>query len=306
MAPVVPFVTERIWQDVVRPWGPDIPDSVHLAAWPVVDGSLVDQHLSRQMALVRRVVELGRSARAASQVRNRQPLGRALVGAPGWDSLPDELRRQVAEELNVLRFEELAGELVDRSAKGNFRALGRRFGKDTPKVAAAVAAADADALAASLRAEGRATVPVDGTDVELVAEDVLLTETPREGWAVASESGETVALDLEVTPELRRAGLAREVVRLVQDARKAAGLDVTDRIDLRWDATGEVAEAVREHAAAIAGEVLAVTFEETGTPAAEADTSGPAGERATTRHEDAELGLRFSLTRSAQQGVKVR
>ena len=152
LAPVVPFVTERVWQDVVRPVWPDAPDSVHLAAWPQVDGALVDEALAAQVALVRRVVELGRSARAESKVRNRQPLGRALVGAPGWDALPDELRRQVADELNVRGFGELAGELVDRSAKGNFRALGKRFGKDTPTVAAAIAAADAGELAAALRA----------------------------------------------------------------------------------------------------------------------------------------------------------
>ena len=288
MAPVVPFVTERVWQDVVRASGPDVPESVHLAPWPRPDASLVDPGLGDQMALVRRVVELGRSARAGSKVRNRQPLGRALVGAGGWDALPDELRRQVADELNVHGFEELAGELVDRSAKGNFRALGSRFGKDTPKVAAAVAAHPADALAASLHETGSATVSVDGADVEVSAEEVLLTETPREGWAVATEGGETVALDLAIGPELRRAGLAREVVRLVQDARKTSGLQVTDRVALRWAAEGELAEALREHAALVAGEVLATTFEEA--PAVDGGSV----------HTDPGLGLRFTLTRSEQ------
>jgi len=188
----------------------------------------------------------------------------------------------------VLGFEELAGDLVERSAKGNFRALGRRFGKDTPTVAAAVAAAPADELAAALREHGRAAVVVDGAEVELSADEVLLTETPREGWAVATESGETVALDLTVTPELRRAGLAREVVRLVQEARKAGGLEVTDRIDLRWAADGEVAEALREHAGLVAGEVLATSFAE-----AEPADGAPV-------HRDDDLGLRFTLTRSAQ------
>ncbi|HEX7187082.1 MAG TPA: DUF5915 domain-containing protein, partial [Actinomycetes bacterium] len=288
MAPVVPFVTERIWQDVVRPWGPQVPESVHLAPWPTVDGSLVDEELARQMALVRRVVELGRSARAGSKVRNRQPLGRALVGAAGWAELPDELRRQVADELNVHGFEELAGELVDRSAKGNFRALGKRFGKDTAKVAAAVAAHPADDLAATLRRGGTVTVLVDGSGIEVGADEVLITETPREGWAVATEAGETVALDLTVTPVLRRAGLAREVVRLVQEARKATGLQVTDRVDLRWQAAGEVAEALREHAELVAAEVLATTFVEAALDAGE-------GVR-----EDRELGLRFRVTRTAQ------
>jgi isoleucyl-tRNA synthetase len=286
LAPVVPFVTERVWQDVVRPVWPEAPDSVHLAAWPTADGALVDDSLAAQVALVRRVVELGRSARAESKVRNRQPLGRALVAAPGWDALPDELRRQVADELNVVGFGELAGELVDRSAKGNFRALGKRVGKDTTTVAAAIAAADAGELAAALRAGSTATVVVDGADVEVTAEEVLLTETPREGWAVATEGGETVALDLTMTPQLRRAGLAREVVRLVQEARKTSGLQVTDRVALRWEAAGELAEALREHAALVAGEVLATTYEEG------LDGAG------TVTGSDPALGLRFSVTRS--------
>ncbi|HEX6936561.1 MAG TPA: isoleucine--tRNA ligase [Actinomycetes bacterium] len=288
LAPVVPFVTERVWQDLVRASGPEVAESVHLAGWPVADPSLVDEELGREVALVRRLVELGRSARAESKVRNRQPLARALVGAPGWEALSDELRRQVAEELNVNAFEELAGELVDRSAKGNYRSLGKRFGKDTPKVAAAVAAAPADELAATLRERGTAALVVDGREVEVTSEDVLLTETPREGWAVATESGESVALDLTIGPELRRAGLAREVVRLVQEARKSSGLQVTDRVALVWAAEGELAQALREHAAAVAAEVLATRFEEGPVPPGE------------DSQEDPDLGLRFRLTRSEQ------
>jgi isoleucyl-tRNA synthetase len=289
LAPIVPFITERIWQDVVRPVNSAQPSSVHLARWPRVDGALVDDALAEQVALVRRTVELGRAARAESRVRGRQPLGRALVGAPGWAALPDDLKREVAEELNVVSFEELAGELVDRSAKGNFRSLGKRFGKDTPKVAAAVAAADAAALAAALRDQGQATVLVDGAEVTLAPEDVLLTETTREGWAVVSASGETVALDLTITEELRRAGLAREVVRIVQEARKSAGFEVTDRVSLVWSADGETGAAIEAHLATICDEVLAVTAER-GTPSTDRGWL--------TR--DSDLGLAFSITRSAQ------
>jgi isoleucyl-tRNA synthetase len=180
----------------------------------------------------------------------------------------------------------MAGELVDRSAKGNFRALGKRFGTRTPTVAAAIAAADAADLAASLRSTGGATVVVDGEDIDVTADEVLLTETPREGWAVATEGGETVALDLAISPELRRAGLAREVVRLVQEARKTSGLQVTDRVVLRWEAAGELADALREHGGLVAGEVLATSFEE-------GLGDGPV-------HDGAGLGLRFTLTRTAQ------
>jgi isoleucyl-tRNA synthetase len=305
MAPVVPFVTERVWQDVVCPWGPQIPASVHLASWPTVDGSLVDDRLAAQMALVRRVVELGRAARAESKVRNRQPLRRALVGARGWDALPDELRRQVAEELNVAGFDMLAGDLVDRSAKGNFRVLGKRFAQRTPAVAAAIAAADATELSASLRQHGQVTVDVDGEPVVLGPDEVLLTETPREGWAVASEAGETVALDLTITPQLRRAGLAREVIRIVQEARKSAGLHVTDRITVRYAAEDELAQALREHADLVAAEVLATEF----VPVAETELAGAGlggagedGERSgrATRVDEPALGVQLAFTRSEQ------
>jgi isoleucyl-tRNA synthetase len=266
MAPLVPFITERVWQDVIRPVDPAAPESVHLSDWPAHDPAVIDEQLAEQMALTRRLVELGRAARAQSEVRTRQPLSRALVAATGWEQLPDQLRTQVREELNVEDFAalgEAGGELVEVSAKGNFRSLGRRFGKSTPAVAAAIAAADAAVLARALRSAGTARVVVDGAEVALSTDEVLLTETPRQGWVVASEHGETVALDLTLTPELRRAGTAREVVRLVQDARKTAALEITDRIDLWWTATDvEVARAVREHQTGIAAEVLAVTVHE--------------------------------------------
>jgi isoleucyl-tRNA synthetase len=306
LAPLVPFITERVWQDLVRPVTPGAPDSVHLADWPAPDEARIDETLSKQMALVRRLVELGRAARSASGVRTRQPLGRALVGAAAWSSLPDELRAQVAEELNVQALAGLSdagletggGDLVDYSAKANFRALGKRFGNRTPLIAKAIAEADAAALAAALRTDGSATLTATLTageeQVTVTADEVIVTETPREGWAVASDAGETVALDLTVTPELRRAGLAREAVREIQEARKATGLDVADRIALWWCAddteTGrQTAEALREHAALVADEVLATAF----TEQRPADAEVAKGKLAEHRAEG--LGLSFWL-----------
>ncbi len=281
LAPFVPFITEEVWGALGRPQS----DSVHLTPWPVVDGALVDSALGEQMALVRRVVELGRATRAESGVKTRQPLGRALVAANGWAGLPAELRQQVADELNVESLADLSaeGELVDVVVKPNFRALGARFGKGTPAVAAAVGAADAGALARSLAETGSAAVDVDGVRHELTEADVVVTESPRSGWAVASEGGATVALDLTITPELRRAGLARDAVRAVQESRKTGGLDVTDRIELWWSADGDLAQALAEHGARVADEVLAVRFE-AGPPPVD---MGP--------HRDAELGLTWWL-----------
>ena len=290
MAPFTPFVTERVWQDMVRPADAGAAPSVHLAAWPTADATVIDDALAEQVALVRRTVELGRAARAASSVRTRQPLARALVSAPGWTTLPDDLVAEVASELNVLDMSSLSaseGDLVDVSAKANFRSLGKRFGKQTPTVADAVAAADAAVLAAALRG-GEASIEVPGMGaVNVTTEDVIVTETPREGWSVASGEGETVALDLHLTPELRRLGTAREAIRLIQEARKNAGLDISDRIALTWSATDDdVALALREHGEQIAGEVLATTFTE----------GEPSG--ADFNAADDDLGLAFSLRKA--------
>ena len=290
MAPLVPFITERVWQDVVRPVAPGAPESVHLAAWPVADEAAIDDRLGAQMAMVRRLVELGRATRAGSSVRTRQLLGRALVGANGWADLGAELRAQIAEELNVQSTEALsdaAGDLLQYSAKGNFRALGKRFAKRTPLVAGAIAAADAAELAAALRADGVATVVVEGEPVEVTAEEVIVTETPKVGWAVATAGGETVALDLTITPELKLAGLARDAVRLIQEARKTSGLDVSDRITLSWFASDtETGQALTAHQASIAEEVLAVQF------AASSESLGADAFR------DEELGLEFTVRKS--------
>jgi isoleucyl-tRNA synthetase len=266
MAPFTPFITERIWQDLIRSTDADAPDSVHLAPWPSVDQALIDQDLSAQMSLVRRIVELGRAARAASSVRTRQPLGRALVSAPGWADLPAELAAEVADELNVRSLDSLGQEagLVDVTVKPNFRALGGRFGKATPSIAAAITATDPTTLVEELRASGTARVTVGGDSgdddsIEIAPEDIVVTETPREGWSVASDGEDSVAIDLHIDDELRRAGLAREIVRAIQEARKTAGLQITDRIVVRWSSEDPDIVAVFDvHGSEIAGEVLAV------------------------------------------------
>ncbi|MGW7021576.1 isoleucine--tRNA ligase [Streptomyces decoyicus] len=290
MAPLTPFITERVWQDLVVPVTPEAPASVHLTSWPAADRALIDPALSGQMQLVRRLVELGRATRAESGVKTRQPLSRALVAAHGFAGLSEDLRAQIAEELNVsslASLSEVGGSLVDTTAKANFRALGKRFGKGVQAVAKAVAAADAAALSLALR-EGTASVEVDGETVSLAPDEVIITETPREGWSVASDSGATVALDLEITPELRRAGLARDAIRLIQEARKNSGLDVADRIALRWQSTDEeVRTALADHTGLISDEVLAEEF----TPG-EADGSyGPA-------FTDESLALTFQLRKA--------
>ena len=291
MAPITPFLTDYIW-GVLR--AADAPESVHLAGWPIADESLIDKQLAGQMALVRRLVELGRSARASAVVKVRQPLARALVAAPGFADLPAELRAQVADELNVREIETLDtsdGSLVRRTVKANFRALGKRFGSRTQSVAAAITAADPAELAASLHTAGEVQLAVDGDVVSIGPDEVVVTQTPIAGWTVASDGADTVALEVTITAELRREGLAREFIRQIQDARKSDGFDVSDRISLRWSAADpELAAALAEHQALISSEVLAVEFG----PATNDGDNANGGE--ISRHDSPDLGLTFWVT----------
>lgn len=263
MAPLTPFVTERVWQDLFVPTGEDA-TSVHLSSWPVADEEAINPILMRAMDLTRRFVELGRAARAEAKVKTRQPLRRLLVPSSAFGQLAAELIGEIKAELNVTRVESFAdaGDLVDYSAKGNFRNLGKRFAKQTPLVANAIASADAARLAADL-ASGSATISVPELgEIEVTPDDVIVSERPREGWSVINEQGETVALDLELDDELVRLGLVREAIRFVQEARKQAGLEITDRIRLALKARPGLAAAIRAHLADIAEEVLATDVAE--------------------------------------------
>jgi len=274
LAPFTPFITEQVWQDLFRTTDTDAPSSVHLASWPEPNPALIDPALGESMLLVRRLVELGRAARATSGVKTRQPLRRALVSAAGWTTLSDDLRSEIAEELNVMTLEALddeSSQLVDVSAKANFRSLGQRFAKQTPLVADAIATADAADLAHRLRETGSATVTAaDLGEVVIGPEDVIISETPRDGWAVESAGGESIALDLAIDDELRRAGMARDIVRAIQEARKVSGLEVSDRIDIWWSSDDEdLVRVWQDHGGEICQEVLAIACEK-GSPPQEA------------------------------------
>ena len=277
---------------------------MHLASWPSYDEALIDDDLEQATGLARRLVELGRAARAEAKMKTRQPLRRALVSSAARSLMSDDLAAEVAAELNIGSLESFtsAGDLVDHAVKGNFRTLGQRFAKQTPIVAAAIAAADASRLAAELAADGRTTVEVDGIGtVDLTAEDVIVSERPREGWSVVNEHGETIALDLQLTPELVRAGVAREFVRLVQEARRSAGLEVSDRIRLSWSADDEPAQALREHAAMISAEVLAVEMSEAGCRRRRGRASRSSGSPSPSRRPDRRAGGQASSSPSSSR-----
>lgn len=259
LAPFVPFITEQVWQDVIRLSGDDVPESVHLADWPRADTNLIDTDLAGQVAVAQSLAEAGRAARKSSKVRVRQPLARALVGLPPGVDLPQSLLDEVADELNVKKLAPLqkVSAVVDVSVKANFRTLGKRFGKQTQAVANAVLTTDAPHLAAQLRENGTAIIEFDGNDIVLTPDDVIVSELPRTGWVVESQKGVTIALDTEITAELAAEGVARDVVRVIQNARREADLDVSDRIELTIAAPESISATIKAHEAHISHETLA-------------------------------------------------
>jgi isoleucyl-tRNA synthetase len=258
-SPMIPFITEEVWQLLVRQVDPTVPTSVHLTDFPVANLSEIEEKLSAEVALTKRIVELGRAARAESGVKIRQPLQRALISAKGWASLPIQMKEQIADELNVINLEDIAnadGELVDISVKANFRTLGTKFGGAVQEIAKAITTRVPVELVQDLRANG--STKVGGWEITL--DDLVITETPKSGWNVASHDGESVALDLTLNPDLIAAGLVREVIRFIQDARKTSGFDISDRINVSYNANENVLNAIEGDLQRIATEVLAVSM----------------------------------------------
>ena len=259
LSPMVPFITEHVWQEVVKPADASAADSVHLTDFPIADKAQINTELNAQVAMTRRVVELGRAARAESAIKIRQPLQRALISAPGWAKLPSDMREQIADELNVIDLADIAdadGDLVNISVKANFKSLGAKYGKDVQEISKAIAALDATTLVKTLRATS--TTKVATWEIELG--DLVVTEVPKSGWMVASHEGESVALDLALSQSLIDAGNVREVIRYIQERRKGDGFEISDRIKVRWNADAAIVAAISHSASHISDEVLAVEF----------------------------------------------
>jgi isoleucyl-tRNA synthetase len=269
-APFTPFVADALFTNLTRP-DPSAPDSVHLAKWPAPDGVRTDDALRRRMALVRRLVTLGRSARTDAKLRVRQPLATAWFVVPSheYDDFLG-LRHLLEEELNVksVQTADSLGDLVTYTIKPNFKALGPRFGARIKDVVGVLQSADAGALVAELESSGKTSVQLGDEAVELTRADLDVRVDSRTGYAFAQDGPYGVALDTELTPELVAEGTAREVVRAIQDLRKSAGLAVEDRIELWLDSPEEdTLAALRTHADFIAAEVLATSTSIGGAPA---------------------------------------
>jgi isoleucyl-tRNA synthetase len=268
LAPLTPFVADEIYENL-----DGSEPSVHLRDYPLPRGR--DEELEQAMETVRDAVELGRKARAQGKVKLRQPLREAVVvAAPREREAIERFHQLVLDELNVkeLRYVSEADELGRWELKPNYRTLGPRFGKDMPNVAKAVAALDASTAAATLRDGGTVGIAINGSEHPLTADDVQLVLQPLEGYQVERSGTHAVALNLELDGDLKLEGLAREVVHAIQNARKAAGLNVEDRISLTLGGAPELLEAVRVHEEYVTGETLATSLSYDGAGGNEAAT----------------------------------
>jgi isoleucyl-tRNA synthetase len=258
-APFIPFVTEEIYGNLKTP---SMPESIHLCDFPVYDGKKRDLELERKMQVAVKAVSMGRSLRTQYSLKIRQPLAalHLVTRDPAESRILREMEDLIKEELNVKKvlFRENEEELVEYKAKANFRVLGKRLGKDMKAAAARIEKLTVQEISRILSG-GEVTVEVEGKSVPLGAADVEIQRLEKENLKVINDGSLTIALDPELTEELMDEGIARDMVRGIQNLRKEIGLDVTDRIDLvihGSEALKRAAERFRDY---LMSETLAVS-----------------------------------------------
>ncbi len=262
LAPALPFITETMYQNLVRTVDEAAPESIHHCLWPeVAPLDEEEQRLVRAMDAVRQAATLGHSVRSSNNIKVRQPLSKALIATdPRHRAELSQLLDLLADELNVkeITFVEEESELVTYRLLPVNRVLGPKFGRRFPLVRKALASLDAGQAVVTLKAGHPLHLTLeDGSEVTLAPEEVLIQSHAREGFGVAGEGGLVIALDTTITPELAQEGLAREIVRRVQELRKQADYQLTDRILVYYEADEALQEAIEAHRQAIATEVLA-------------------------------------------------
>lgn len=272
LAPFIPFVTEHMYDNLV---GSRREASVHLTPWPKARPELVDEGLSADMEALLRLVSLGLAARNAAKIKVRQPLAafRVLAASDAERRAVERFADQLRDELNVKRVElapESGGPLLRTEVRLNLKSAGGRLGARIKEAQAALAAADAAKVAAAANTPGGYSLELPGGAETLTGADIIISHAGPEGWSGVADRETQVALDARVTPELAREGMARDIVRQVQDLRKRAGLEMEDRISLHLGSPhSELARAIEEHRGAIAGETLAVRWIDGGRHCAE-------------------------------------
>ncbi len=256
-APMIPFMTEDIYRNLVCGIDGDAPESIHLCDYPVCDESRIDPELEERMDQVLKIVALGRAARNASGVKNRQPIGEMLVKTDV--SLPDYFIGIIADELNVKKvtFTDEVDGYIDYEFKPQLKTVGPKYGKQVGAIKAALASVDGPAAWAELSGNGELRLTEVDEEIILTEDDLLISVTQMEGYAVETGSNITVVLDVHMTPELIREGLIRELVSKLQTMRREAGFEVMDRITVTYEAGQEICDVFEAFGEGIGRDVLA-------------------------------------------------
>ncbi len=262
MAPIAPFYADRLYGDLKAASAENGCVSVHLSAFPKVEASEIDTTLEQRMELAQKVTSMVLSLRKKEHVIVRQPLQKICI--PATDACQKEnieaMSQLILDEVNVKELEFVEGDMLEKKVKCNFRVMGKKFGKLMKAVAAAVGALSQDAIN-ELSVNGSVQVDVDGQTVEIVREDVEIVSEDIPGWTVANDGALTVALDLEITEELKNEGMAREIVKRIQAYRKTSGFEITDHIHVVLSHDDNLQKAVEAYHDYICSQVLADKLE---------------------------------------------
>ena len=262
MAPIAPFYADRLYGDLKAAFAENGCVSVHLSAFPKVEASEIDTTLEQRMELAQKVTSMVLSLRKKEHVIVRQPLQKICI--PATDACQKEnieaMSQLILDEVNVKELEFVEGDMLEKKVKCNFRVMGKKFGKLMKAVAAAVGALSQDAIN-ELSVNGSVQVDVDGQTVEIVREDVEIVSEDIPGWTVANDGALTVALDLEITEELKNEGMAREIVKRIQAYRKSSGFEITDHIHVVLSHDDNLQKAVEAYHDYICSQVLADKLE---------------------------------------------
>ena len=259
-APFVPFITETIYQSLVRKNNPDAPISIHMCSFPVCDESYIDEKLEHDMELVYNSVGIARNARNLANLKIRQPLSRLLVCVDGDDAkFDEEMLSIIAEELNVEKAEQVESTkgFIAHEIKPQLKTLGPKYGKVLNAIREYLASVDGDSVLDDIEATGSHKVNLAGTDVEFTADDLLVSSGQKEGFVSACDRNITVILDTVLTPELIQKGYAREFVSKVQNMRKSSGFEVMDRIVITYSSDEEFEALLAPSVESVSKELLA-------------------------------------------------
>ena len=256
-APMIPFMTEDIYQNLVKSVNTDAPESIHLCDFPAVDEAMIDEKLEQDMGEVLDIVVLGRAARNASGIKNRQPIGQMFVN--GEDALTDYYKQIIEGELNVkdVIFKDDVSDLTDYTFKPQMRILGPKYGKDLGKIRNILANLNGSAAKKELDANGFLTIELNDGKINLLPEELLIDMSQKEGYVSQADHGVTVVLDTNLTPALLEEGFVREIISKVQTMRKEAGFEVTDHITVYEEGNDKIKEVMTKYTDEIKNDVLA-------------------------------------------------